>query len=278
MHFLPLAWAVLILGVIIAVARVALVLLINGKRRNELTLFSSYMIFGSLVILVGLLAFLCSNCWQYFYIYWVLNFLYVGLEFGVMYEIFVNALKPYSALIDLGKMLFIWASAFLVIVALITAITTSGANQTRLIASVAVLERSLRLIQCGLLMLFFFFEKRLGLSWKSPSVSIALGLGLAAALDLSFSYVKGLMPWNGRLLDAVLGVTFLCILAFWAYCLRQPAAARANVLDSPNRLILQRWNEALAGSVYREPAFAIDSFLPNVEKTVDRVMARKMAN
>jgi hypothetical protein len=266
---------------VLATARIALLLFLDAKRRSELPIFSSYLVLGSLVLVVGSLAYLYANCWQYFYLYWVMAFLYVALEFGVMYEIFVNALKPYSALIDLGKMLFIWASAFLIIVATITAITTSGANQTRLIASVTVLERTLRLIQCGLLMLFFFFEKRLGLSWKSPSVGIALGLGVYAATDLGFSYLKSQLPGQVGFLDVLNGLVFITVLSFWGYCLVRPQTSRANVLDSPNRLILQRWNEALVSYSYGDSGVAVsavDSFLPNVERTVERVMARKMVN
>jgi hypothetical protein len=52
------------------------------------------------------------------------------------------------------------------------------------------------------------------------------------------------------------------------------------VLDSPSRLIFQRWNEALSTYTARgEIAMAangVNSFLPGVEETVDRVLARKM--
>lgn len=283
MHNHPLAWAIIGIGVILIAARIALLLFMSSKRRAELPIFSSYLVFGSLVLSIALLAYVCTNCWQYFYLYWVVTFLYVALEFAVMYEIFVNALKPYSALIDLGKLLFIWASVFLLLVATLTAVTTSGGNQTRLIASVTVLERALRLIECGLLMLFFFFEKRLGLSWRSPSVSIALGLGLYAGTDLGFSYLKAQVPGQAHLIhsiDLLYGLVFLAVMGFWAYCLLQPQTERANVLDSPNRLILQRWNEALISYSYGDggAVATVDSFLPSVEKTVERVMARKMVN
>ncbi|MGE5325299.1 MAG: hypothetical protein ACM3SW_20695 [Actinomycetota bacterium] len=281
MHVTALAWTTIALGLMIAAARIVLLAFLKGKRRKELPIFSSYLVLGSFVLLLGTVGYLCTKCTQYFYIYWVMNFLYVALEFGVMYEIFVNALKPYSALIDLGKMLFLWASAFLLIVAAITAITTTGANQTRLVASAAVLERSLRLIECGLLMLFFFFEKRLGLSWRSPSVSIALGLGVYAATDLGFSYLKVQIPGQIGVIDVLYSLVFFAVLSFWGYCLLRPETERTNVLDSPNRLILQRWNEALISYSYGDGGgtmATVDSFLPNVEKTVERVMARKMTN
>jgi hypothetical protein len=55
---------------------------------------------------------------------------------------------------------------------------------------------------------------------------------------------------------------------------------RSNVLESPRRLIFQRWNEALlTHSVRGEMAFAgsgMESVLPGVEQTVERVLARKI--
>ena len=65
---------------------------------------------------------------------------------------------------------------------------------------------------------------------------------------------------------------------------RLPEPARKTAQDSPTRLILQRWNDVLMNTplVSRGPgtelAFStVDSFIPGVEKTVDRVLSRKMA-
>jgi hypothetical protein len=53
---------------------------------------------------------------------------------------------------------------------------------------------------------------------------------------------------------------------------------RKNVLDSPSRLIFQRWDEALAGYGYGSAGSpsTVESFLPGIEKTVDRVMAKRV--
>ena len=75
-------------------------------------------------------------------------------------------------------------------------------------------------------------------------------------------------------------LVYLGAASFWAYSLAKPEPVRSNVLDSPRRLIFQRWNEALlTHSVRGEMAFAAggaDSFLPGVEQTVERVLARKI--
>ncbi|HEY2234845.1 MAG TPA: hypothetical protein VGK01_15345 [Candidatus Angelobacter sp.] len=202
------------------------------------------------------------------------------LEFGILYELLVNALKPYSALIDLGKMLFRWAAVFLIMAALLTAFATTGSGTNRLVAAAQLLERTVRLMQCGLLLLFLGLEKRLGLSWRTHSMSIALGLGVYAAVDLSATYLISRAPAQTNAFQMVATLVYLSATSLWAYSLAKPEPARGNVLDSPRRLIFQRWNEALlTHSVRGEMAFAsggMDSFLPGVEQTVDRVLARKI--
>jgi hypothetical protein len=249
------------------------------KLRSEFPVFYRYSLFcgvGALITIIPYLFF----CPQYFYIYWVLTPITMLLEFGVLYELLVNALKPYSALIDLGKMLFRWAAVFLIMAALLTAFATTGSGTNRLVAAAQLLERTVRLMQCGLLLLFLGLEKRLGLSWRTHSMSIALGLGVYAAVDLSATYLISRAPAQTNAFQMVATLVYLSATSLWAYSLAKPEPARGNVLDSPRRLIFQRWNEALlTHSVRGEMAFAsggMDSFLPGVEQTVDRVLARKI--
>jgi hypothetical protein len=280
-HISRIGWIAIGLAVLAAVVQAVIARIIVSRRlKANFPLFLSYSCFGVVMVGVGLAGYLVSSCAQYFYLYWVLSFLYMVLEFGIMYEIFVNALKPYSALIDLGKMLFRWAAVFLLFAGVLTALATAGSQANRLVAAVALVERSMRLMQCGLLLLFFFFERRLGLSWRNHNMAIALGLGAGAAMDLTVSYLKAHYSVFGNTFGIANSIFYLGVLCFWASNLSQTEPARSNVLDSPRRLIFQRWNEALlTHSVRGEMAFAaggMESFLPGVEQTVDRVLARKI--
>jgi hypothetical protein len=136
-------------------------------------------------------------------------------------------------------------------------------------------------MQCGLLLLFFLFERRLGLSWRSAPVSLALGLGVTAAAGISLSFLGTHFTSWIQVLDLTEIASSFAIAIFWLACFAQPEPARKNVMDSPSKVIFQRWNEALLATAAQEknPALAaVDSFLPGIEKTVDRVLARKMAN
>lgn len=283
MQFSLTEWVFVALAVVaIGVQTFTLRIINRRKLRPEFPMFFRYSAFCALGSVVTLLLFFILDCCspKYFFVYWVLNVGTMVLEFAVLYELLVNALKPYSALIDLGKMLFRWAAVFLVLAALLTALATAGAGANKLQASVDLLQRTVRLMQCGLLLLFLGLEKRLGLSWRTHSMSIALGLGIYAAVDLSTTYLIDRIPAYAGAFHIITNLVYVAATSLWAISLARPEPARNNVLDSPSRLIFQRWNEALTSYTVRgEVALAssgVNSFLPGVEETVDRVMARKI--
>jgi hypothetical protein len=284
MNFSTLQWAGIVICIATSLVQIAIfAVLARRKLRLDFPTFFSYVGFSAItnlfLIAVVLRGGPRSN--QYFYSYWVLNVVVMLLEFGVMSEILTNALKPYTGLIDLGRMLFRWAALFLLLVAVLTAFATSGSTITKCIAAGTIIGRSLRLMQCGLLLLFFLFERRLALPWRSAPVSLALGLGITAAASISVSFLGTHFTAWLQVLDLTETASSFAIAIFWLACFAQPEPARKNVLDSPSKVIFQRWNEALVSAAAQDknPALAaVDSFLPGIEKTVDRVLARKIAH
>jgi len=273
-------WIYIVIAVVAASVQVYTLRILNRcKLQSEFPVFFRYTCICLVAYAVSIIPFIFF-CPQFLYIYWVLNVITMVFEFAVLYELLVNALKPYSALIDLGKMLFRWAAVFLVLAALLTAFATASTGSNKVIAATELLQRTVRLMQCGLLLLFFGLEKRLGLSWRTHSMSIALGLGIYAAIDLISTYMTGRVPALNTMFEVLPNVVYLAAASLWAYSLAKPEPARSNVLDSPRRLIFQRWNEALLTHTVRgEMAFAsagMESFLPGVEQTVERVLARKI--
>jgi hypothetical protein len=275
-------WTLVALALIgAAVQGFTLRIMRNRKMLSDFPVFFRYSAFCAAASVVSLLPYIfyCSSE-LYFYGYWIITTATMVLEFAVLYELLVNALKPYAALIDLGKMLFRWAAVFLILAALLTAFATAGSGNSKLIAASDLLQRTVRLMQCGLLLLFFGLEKRLGLSWRTHSMSIALGLGVYAGVDLSTSYLIDRVPAMTNAFHILTNLVYLGASSLWAYSLAKAEPARSNVLDSPSRLIFQRWNEALTSySIRGEMAFAssgVESFLPGVEQTVERVLARKI--
>ena len=250
--------------------------------RSNFPIFFAYNLCSTAVGVVLCLGYISRHVSlsQYFYAYSVLNALLMLLEFGVMYELVVVALKPYGAIIDLGKMLFQWAGLFLLLAAALTAYATAGSAAERCTAGVDILARSLRLMQCGLLFLFFLFERRLSLSWRSLPVCIAIGIGVSSSLELIGSYLSGHYISSAAWLNIIEDASWLATVVYWSGSFFSRDRQRTNVLDSPSRLIFQRWDEALASYGYGASASSpsnVESFLPGIEKTVDRVMARRVS-
>jgi hypothetical protein len=280
MHLSLTQWGLLVAGVVGPSA----VLAVMHKRnlRREFPLFFNYMALYSLSACLTFIS-VFYTCSAYFYVYWGLSFLVMLTEFVLLHEILVNTLKPYSALIDLAKMLFLWAGLFLLLAASCMALATTGPNANKLAAAVGILERGIRLMQCGLLLFLFLFESRLGISWRNHGMSLAIGLGIYSASDLIFSYLRMADPRMWVTFQNIDGFIYLAVLGFWAVLLSLPEPGRKTVLDSPSRLIFQRWNEALVSATAMpsggELALSpMDSFIPGVEKAVERVLARKMSH
>jgi hypothetical protein len=275
MHMSLVQW---LLPISIAVLEgMILVLLTKRNLRRDFPFFFAYLAFNICGFLFLVFAVQGSSM-RYFYSFWSVTAIGMFLGFAILYEAFVSALKPFSAVIDLAKMLFGWAALFLLITAGITAAATNGAHTSKICATVLLMERSVQLLQCGLLLFLMVFEKRLALSWLSPGMAVALGLGIQAALGLSASYIREHVPAWAPTVDILDPMLRAGVLVFWVVILMLPQSEKKTAQDSPKRLILQRWNETLNSHGYGNTAGAsgtVESFLPGIEKTVDRVLARK---
>src|SRR5215471_7830148 len=281
MHMSLAQLALAVIGPLLQVAILAT--MVKKNLRRHFPIFFSYLAFVLFATVLEDFAYRLPDA-QYFYVYWSFTAVAMLLGFGVLYEVFANVLKPYSALIDLSRLLFVWAGVFLLLAAVVTGLASTGPEPTRIYTAVALIERIVRLMQCGLLLLLVIFDSRLGLSWRNYGMGIALGLGGYATVDLIISYLNAHCSCTSQWAHT-LGVldssAYLGSIIFWAIVLALPQPSRKSVLDSPARLIFQRWNEALMATplVARrsQAAFApVESFLPGVEQTVERVMARKM--
>jgi len=250
------------------------------KSRSSFPVLFQFIIFTALTMLVTVVSSFFTNCTGYYYIWWSLTALYTIMVFGAFHEAFLHILKPFSAVTDMGKMLFRWATIFLLFTALLTALTTAGPGNNRIIAAIQLLERSCDLMQCGLLLLLVFFQTRMGLSWRSRGMSIVLGLGTYSAFDMTASYVVEHFRGLTTQINYANQIISIVVFGFIAVVMWLPEPARRRAQDSPKLLILQRWNDVLSGHGFGPvPAHAMsfaDSFIPGVEQTVERILAGKI--
>ena len=246
------------LAVVVTMAR-------RGLRR-EFPFFFSYAAFQVVSAPLLFALYQWGSYADYFYGYWVSSALGIGLGLAVLFEIFQHAFRPYAALRGLGSMLFRWAALVLLLVAVITALS-APAGQKPIITAILSLERSIRMMQCGLLILLLLFSPQLGLSWRSHLFGITAGFGGYAAVSLTLVTLRAQLGVPGDSAYTLInsGAYVLAGATWFAYLLA-PEPARRAVRVQP---VPDSWDFALQG-IGR--AQAPDSFLSNMEKTVDRVL------
>jgi hypothetical protein len=203
----------------------------------------------------------------YYYGYWVSIALTAALSFAVLYEIFKNAFRPYEALRDLSVILFRWSALVILLVAGMWAVTSNHPAQVGSITNALLLaERSVRLMQCGLVFFLLLFNEYLGISRRTLLFGIALGFGLFASVSM---LVTSAMSHAGVVHVSVLrwiqsGAYNVSVLIWLGYTLMAPSRSGAfSSVRSPE------WNSALEDA--RVPAEA-DSLLDSMDRTVERLL------
>lgn len=249
-----------------ALSLAVVITMVRRKLRVEFPFFFSYAAFQVGSVPVQFALYQRGVYADYFYAYWTSSALGIGLGLAVLYEIFQHAFRPYAALRGLGSMLFRWAALVLLMVAVITALS-APAGQSALITAILSLERSIRMMQCGLLILLLFFSPQLGLSWRSYLFGITAGFGGYAAVTLTLVSLRSQLGIPNDTAYTLInsGAYTFAALTWFAYLLA-PEPARQAVRIQP---VPDQWEFALQGLGRTQPA---DSFLSAMEKTVDRVL------
>src|ERR1035441_8826954 len=119
----------------------------------------------------------------YFGLFWLGAAVNAVLGFKVIHEIFLDVFRPYHTLKDLGTQLFKWAGVVLLLLSLVVAFSNS-LDRDPLVHALATLQRSVGVVQLGLILFLLLFSRFLGVSRKQVSFGIALGFGLFAGVDL----------------------------------------------------------------------------------------------
>jgi hypothetical protein len=203
---------------------------------------------------------------DYFYAYWTMAALEIAIGFGVIYEIFTSVFRPFEGLRELGAVLFRWAAVVLVIFAVLMACSGTPVPGQRITSAVLNLDRSIRVMQCGLVLLMVLGSSYLGLTWKHKIFGIAAGLGINAAVDL---IVVTVLANLGQ--DAANSVRLAKMASYNLAALMWMGYIYAGATERrPAKQLAygQRWDYALATALH--PSGESPS-LPLIENVVERV-------
>jgi len=182
---------------------------------------------------------------DYFYAYWTAETVSIVLGFTVIYEIYCKVFRNYDTLRQFGGMVFGGAAVVLLAVAVLTVASAPGADTPGVVRAVLLLERSVRVMQCGLLVFLFLLSFYFGLPWRNHVFGIALGFGLFASIELVASALRsqiGVIAATAY--SQVRGAGYACGVMIWLGFLLapQPALQYAGVVQHND---LEKWNQAL---------------------------------
>ncbi len=203
----------------------------------------------------------------YFVFFWLGEAVNAVLGFKVIHEIFLDVFRPYHTLKDLGTLLFKWAGVVMLLVSVVVAFSNSF-DENPLVHALTTLQRSVRIVQLGLILFLLLFSSFLGVSRKQVSFGISLGFGLFAGVELMLYALNsgGFVKLNH--LNLINMSTYnLAIFVWLGYSLSRKAVRIAAV----NHLQTQRWEQGLADL---QRPLSSDSLIPMFEGMVERAFSR----
>src|ERR1700690_3085769 len=163
-------------------AAVAVVMFRRDVHR-KFRVFFAYAITQVVIFAIVFPASKISYEW-WFDCYWITAAFNLPLGFAVIHEVFVDVFKPYHTLKDLGTVLFKWSGLVMLMVAAVVAAASTASDAGPWVEGVLIVQRCVRVIQCGLVLFLVLFARYLGVSWKQQSFGIAAGFGSSAGVEL----------------------------------------------------------------------------------------------
>jgi len=173
------------------------------------------------------------------------------IKFGVICELFSHIFRPYDGIRQLGAALLRWASVILVLIAILVAVLSSGPDSDRFLAGFFAMERSVALVQGGLLFLLFILSSSLGLQWEQLTLGIALGFALQTAVSLAtFTLRAGIGISSHDVLSLISNAGYDCAVLIWLGTMyaRKPVHQFEHRVQSWD---VDSWNRALVDLLRR---------------------------
>jgi hypothetical protein len=203
----------------------------------------------------------------YFAFFWTFQAVNAILGFKVIHEVFIDVFRPYHTLKDLGTLLFKWAGVVMLLVSVIVAFSNSS-DRYPMVHAVTTVQRSVRVVQLGLILFMLLFSGFLGVSKKQISFGISLGFGLFAGVELLLLALNSGGFLNKDEFGMINMVAYNVAIFIWlGYSLSANAVREVAI----NHLQTQRWEQGLADLQNPAPS---DSLIPMFEGMVERAFSR----
>ena len=205
----------------------------------------------------------------YYWSYWVSTALSALLSFAVLQEVFHDAFRPYEALRDLGVILFRWSALVVLLVGVMWAMTAAHSSQLDVITNgIFLVQRSVCLMQCGLVFFLLLFSEYLGISRRHVLFGIALGFGIFASVSMLVAAAASSHATfvHASVLSQIESAAYDFAVIIWlGYTALAPVGSRV----APAAARSKDWNYALEDAKVQPAA---DSLLDTMDRTVERLL------
>ena len=224
-----------------------LVVMLRQNLHRQTPIFFSYVTFDA----VGLFAIYVFALWfppiWYWNGAWVQNDIALVLAFATITEVFGKLFSPYPGIRRLAQSVMLWSAVLLAVGAFLLVVFFHQIVYTTSVLTVLLLvERSLRIIQLGLILVLFALSKYLHLRWKNFVFGMTLGFGFFALIVLACNVVRA---YYGQMVAGAVhittGIGYCLSVAIWLAYALQPEAAMIPIVSLPSHE-LEKWDLALS--------------------------------
>jgi hypothetical protein len=169
-----------------------------------------------------------------------------AIRFGVIHELFSHFFRRYPALDGVGRLLYYGVTVVLLLTAVGLAISAPGNSADFLLNATYALDRTVSILQCGLLISLFLFSRYFVLSWRSHAFGIALGLGIFASVELATSAIwLHLGAFGNPVVNLLTMATYNCCVLIWTFYLMAPERVPRYPSKTLPEYDLEIWNQEL---------------------------------
>jgi hypothetical protein len=185
----------------------------------------------------------------WWYMFWAGLLLEALLKFCLIGELFGAVFSQYTSLAKLGKLLISGVGVVLVLLATLAAAHTPKDNIYWIVSGAHILQQTIYMIQCGVVLFLFLFAAYFRLHWNRSSFGIGLGLGLSACVHLATWALMANGNFSPRYrvsLDFLnMATDHVCALIWGYYLLILPQRSSKPGSSPPLEYHLEVWNKEL---------------------------------
>ena len=213
----------------------------------------------------------------YFYTYWSCFVLEAAISVCVVLGIFRLAMAPLPGLQKLGMLVFRWAAAISVALALIISASPHDSGRRLILSFVMQIQQISSVLTLCLLLFVCFAVRPMGLTFRSRIFGVSFGLGLMSACNLSQAAWISHSPELDSIINVVSGVIGCLTLCGWSAYFSLPEPKR-RIIVLPTTSPFLRWNQ-ISEVLGDEPGFvAVAGIPPEVFAPAElEIMARASA-